>query len=269
MVEGATLSEIRPSENELSEKEIMLKVAEAVVELGYYNTKSADEIDPRLKNSRIETPKYVYSTNPYAGINGGYVISAVDKEGFLIAILTCNSNKERDKNHFIGSYGPSTSVAMHSMTKKETINLLKDKLHDKSFTEPEIISLKINGNQFYQEYWYVAAIDSGNGEVSKDAFLNPDIKLEEYLISGGIFNYKPNQESISKALEDSDSNTNIWGGIMKVEQELGYYKVIEANKTIINSDGTPKAVNDNSAWSEYRGKTLSSMYTGNITATKI
>ena len=56
---------------------------------------------------------------------------------------------------------------------------------------------------------------------------------------------------------------------MKVEQELGYYKVIEANKTIIDSNGTPKAVNDNSAWSEYRGKTLSSMYTGNITATKI
>ena len=56
---------------------------------------------------------------------------------------------------------------------------------------------------------------------------------------------------------------------MKVEQELGYYKVIEANKTITDSNGTPKALNDNSAWSEYRGKTLSSMYTGNITATKI
>ena len=73
MVEGATLSEIRPSENELSEKEIMLKVAEAVVELGYYNTESVDEIDPRLKNSKIETPEYVYTTNPNSNINGGLI----------------------------------------------------------------------------------------------------------------------------------------------------------------------------------------------------
>ena len=267
MVEGATLSEIRPSENELSEKEIMLKVAEAVVELGYYNIESADEIDPRLKNSKIETPEYVYNTNPYTNANGGYYIFAVYND-CLVAILTCNAEQDRYNNNFVGSYGPC-SGSIYALSKNEIKKIIQVKNNQKKFTEPALIRAKVNGNPFEEEYWYVAAIDCGNGEVSKDVFLNPDIKVEEYLIYPSIKNYKPTHGDISKALETSNSETNIWGGIIKVEQELGYYKVIEANKTIIDSDGTPKALNDNSAWTEYRGKTLSSMYTGNITATKI
>ena len=92
MVEGATLSEIRPSENELSEKEIMLKVAEAVVELGYYNIESADEIDPRLKSSKIETPEYVYTTTPNADSRGWYVVSAVDDKGLLVFLIISLKN---------------------------------------------------------------------------------------------------------------------------------------------------------------------------------
>ena len=264
-----TLSEVRPNENELSEKEIMLKLAEAVIELGYNNTEYTDKIDPRLKDSRMGTPEYVYTTNPNADINIGYIIPVVDKEGYLIAILKCNADKEKDLYHFIGSYSLCSYLNFHSMDKMEILELLKIKMPEKIFSEPYVVNIKLNGSPFYEEYWYVAAIENENEEMSKDAFLNPDVKVEEYLINGGIFNYKPIEGDISKALETSNSETNIWGGIIKVEQELGYYKVIEANKTIIDSDGTPKALNDNSAWSEYRGKTLSSMYTGNITATKI
>lgn len=268
LVDGATLNTVRPSENELSEEEIAVKLANTVAELGYYNTEFADEIDPQLKYCKVEAPEYIYSTNPNSHGNGGYVISAVDDNGFLVATVTCNAEADREKDNFIGSYGSCTGSNVHSITKREVCEILNEELPNKKFTEPVLVDVRLAESPFYDAYWYVATIDESSESVTKSIAENPEVVVEEYLIGSAIRKYVPSKNGISKSLDCSDKN--VWDGIRKVDGELEYYKVIEANKTVIDYESkNSKALNSDAYFLNYRGKKLSSLYFGAVKTTKI
>jgi hypothetical protein len=102
IVSDAPITDERPLPNVLSEKEVLLKaadaaIAEGVLDPSYY----AYQINPALMDAKIETPILLIDANN--GVPDTYIINAVDNNGITLARVFFSSNADVDEASFAGT----------------------------------------------------------------------------------------------------------------------------------------------------------------------
>jgi hypothetical protein len=202
MVPGAPVSDERPLPNVLSEREVLLKVAEAAVKEGvlhpsYY----AYENNPALTTAKIETPILMFNLGN--GVPDRYIINAVDTDGITLAFVSVRSARDANGEpfEFARNIVEPNAATIHMITKREAAELIQNQFPDNEVSEPMLISnLRLgDAKQSHREFfWYFTVSDNARSAAGEAG---------EYIISADVGGYSaiPGRMSNRVALNKGDS----------------------------------------------------------------
>jgi hypothetical protein len=184
MAEGATVSDTRPMENILSEKEVLMKAAEWAEQEGalhpsYFRYKE----NPELLTAKVETPLLLFHPD---GVLAAYKLSVINDTGTYLGSAFVRPGDSSPLDGFVVTVmqDPPASErynrCKHLISKREAVNLIKDQFPDSKNSEPVLVNnlfLEDNPNSNSSQFWYFTV--SGTGGIS------------EYIIDGTCSDFKP------------------------------------------------------------------------------
>jgi len=181
MASGAGASEERLLPNVLSEREVLLKAADAAITEGVLDSSyyMYDE-EPALMSAKIETP--VLMTDADSGKPDMYLLTAVDESGIFLAEISVSSavntnDGEFQKGRAFGNAG------VHYITKREAVELIHSQFSGRSISEPMAVNnLHLDSDPYSHMFlfWYFT--------VDEPVRSGPTVS-DEYIIAMGIQGY--------------------------------------------------------------------------------
>jgi len=158
MAPGADASDERPLPNVLSEREILLKAADAAVKEGVLDSSYyAYQNNPALMTAKIETP--ILLTDAVTGVPDGYLLTAIDEDGISLACVFVDAGSDVSEESF--AHGRSISepggAYNHIITKREAAELIQSQFPGAAVSEPMMISNLWLGDDPHSHialFWY-------------------------------------------------------------------------------------------------------------------
>jgi hypothetical protein len=164
IVPSAPVSNERPLPNVLSEKEVLLKAADAAIKEGVLDPSYYEyENNPALLNAKIETPILLFDAS--TGLPDSYFLTAVDENGTSLAIVTVSPTYNVDEAAFVlgriivRHNGPVN----HVITKREAADLIQEQFSENMVSEPIAIhNLRVGDNEQSHRglFWYFEVSDN-------------------------------------------------------------------------------------------------------------
>jgi hypothetical protein len=177
MAPGVPVSNKRPLPNVLSEREVLLKAAEAAVKEGVlYPSYYAYENNPALTTAKIETPILMFDAD--TGIPRSYLLTAIDDDGIALAYVFVNSAHDTNGEPFEFSriiIEPNGSID-HLITKREAAELIQSQFPDSEVSEPLLIGnlrLRDSRHSHSNIFWYFTVSETARnaaGEAGEYVF---------------------------------------------------------------------------------------------------
>jgi hypothetical protein len=194
MAPNASASSERPLQNVLSEREVLLKVADIAVAEGILDPSHyAYEINPALKDAKIATPILVTDAN--SGVPDMYILQAVDSQGIRLASVSVSSdpNNVNDESFVYTRSIPTPDGPMlHIMTKLEAAELIQSQFPDSTTSGPIAVNNLRLGEDPYSDkalLWYFTVSENTRSAVDSGSDYVIDAYITNYTsIPGGITN---------------------------------------------------------------------------------
>jgi hypothetical protein len=231
MVPGVEVSDVRPVDNVLSEKEILIKATKFVEERGFLESDSLFlSSQPKLQTAHIETPIFIHNfLGPAEECYeyGTYLIFAVDNNGEYLANLIVRPHENVDITRLdiamgyseenIMEYSPE--LATHFITKQEAIELIESQFPGQPYEGPIAIKTEFEGevwgNTIVSWYFTVGDMESRAAGGAYD----------EYLIDASVFDYRNLNGSVTtnRSAIDNEKTAINWGGNRMVKLDSPLY----------------------------------------------
>jgi hypothetical protein len=241
MVPEAEVSDIRPADNVLSEKEILLKAAKFADERGLLASDSLFlTSQPKLLTAHIETPIFIHNFLGSAEEcyeYGTYLIYAVDQNGEYLANILVRPHDNVDlmsidiamgvMDEGVLEYSPET--AKHFITKQEAIELIESQFPGQPYEGPIAVKTEFEGEVWGNTIvsWYFTVGDMENRAV--------DGAYAEYLIDTSVYNYRNLTGGVTtnRSAIDTENTAKSWGGhrMVKSDTPLNFFEKIKAVQT--------------------------------------
>jgi hypothetical protein len=193
MAPGASASDERPLPNVLSEREVLLKVADfAIVEGVLYPSYYYEyQTNPALLTAKIETP--ILMTDASSGVPDRYIFHVVDNDGITLARISVSSNpNDVNKTSFVyGRFIAEPGGAMnHLMTKREAAELIQSQFPEDTASEPMLIGNLRLGEDPHSHIallWYFTVSENARSVAGTGGDYVLDAYFSGYSnISGGV-----------------------------------------------------------------------------------
>ena len=256
MAPGAELSEVRPSEHDLSESEVMVKLADYVVDKGYFNYEYASSKNEKLPYAHIETPIFKYWETGTENL-GSYFVYAVDDYGNAVHAAYVSSRDNSSMDKFVGSEVYIKNGG-YVTTKRDVVKIAENAFPGKLVSEPESILIRTDNAPRESLYWYFAVTESTNPyDTFESVVADGTADVDEYLILPATANVSHTENRGRARGIDDEVFSNLV--VSKITDSANFYKVILANKTYIDENGRTRAVDEEGKFSQYYGKGLGSV----------
>jgi hypothetical protein len=231
LVPGAEVSDERPVDNVLSEKEILIKATKFAEERGFLEPDSLFiNSQPKLLTANIETPIFIHNFLGSAEEcyeYGTYQIYAVDDNGEYLAHILARPHDNVDINNLdivmgvleenIMEYSPELST--HFITKREAVELIESQFPGQSYEGPIAIKTEFEGQVWGNTIisWYFTIGDT-ESRAAGGAY-------DEYLIDIEVLDYRNFIGSVTtnRSAIDNERTAKNWGGNRMVKLDTPLY----------------------------------------------
>jgi hypothetical protein len=241
MAPGTEVSDIRPADNVLSEKEILLKAAKFADERGLLESDSLFlTSQPKLQTAHIETPVFIHNFLGSAEEcyeYGTYLIYAVDQNGEYLANLLVRPHDNVDLTRIDIAMGvvnedvmqTSPETAKHFITKREAVELIESQFPGQTYEGPIAVKTEFEGEVWGNTIvsWYFTVGDTENRSVEG--------VYDEYLIDTSIYDYRNLTGGVTtnRSAIDNENTAKNWGGhrMVKLDTSLNFLEKIKTVQT--------------------------------------
>lgn len=228
---GVELSEQKPFPGVLSEKDIMLKAADRVIQENaldpsYYLYEQV----PELLYAKLEAPILVHDI--YNGTANEYLLLAVNDNGKMLLEVSVNSVNSTSLENWekYRSWVPSNrppEYTYHRITKREAQNLFQNTFTGKHISEPVAISgIYLDGSSGPLQntvFWYTTVRNNVN-DAEYEGYILGSRVIGWETISGGLSNL------VALNTEDSCDLFLDWNRMAKLDTPLRILETIEAGR---------------------------------------
>ena len=230
---------MRPLPNVLSEREVLLKMADIAVAEGVLDPSYIEyQNNPALEYAKIETP--ILLTDAGSGVPDTYILHAVDNDGITLARISVSSNPNVDAGSF--EYGRHIALpggAMnHLMTKREAAEFIQSQFPDDTVSEPMMIAnLRLGENPYSRRafLWYFTVSENARSAAGTGG----DYVIDAYF-SG--YYYSPNGARAWSAGNLRGGSPYLDGAhIVKLDKSLHFFDRLNMARSAGGVTFTPPA----------------------------
>lgn len=230
MVPDAELSAERPAPDLLSEQEVMIRVAEYVVQQGYLDpAHPIYEEMPELANAKVAEPIFVYYEDELqqGKVNGFYNIYTTTADGATKIEGSFFSQETIPDGTDAPTFGITYNQFIppkHIITESECEQIYENIFLGKNISKPMAICTQTSKTGFLIDAWYVEVSDGSRSAGGSH---------EEYLLDMTVFDLPP-QQSISTNPRAALSRSTVSGGwrtrIARIDEPLRLHEKLAKAK---------------------------------------